>query len=156
MTKNKPFNFYPYDLPVGFHFKVNIAGKGSENDIRFQEVGGLTAEMSVEELVAGGENMFAYRLPVRAKYNNLVLKRGMIRNSKLIEWFRNAIENFMFEPADVSVHLLNEKNEVLTSWEVVQAYPVKWVISDFNANGNSLVIETIELAYQYFQRKAAN
>lgn len=144
---------YPYNVPVSFHFRLRIPGKGSDDDIRFQEVGGLTAEMGVEELVVGGENMFAYRLPTRAKYNNLVLKRGMLKNSKMIEWFRNSIENFVFEPVDVSVHLLNENHEVITSWEVIQAYPVKWVISDFNANGNTLVIETIELAYQYFKRK---
>ena len=153
MADNQPYKFYPYNLPVSFHFKVNIPGKSSGDDMKFQEVGGLTAEMGIEELVVGGENMFAYRLPTRAKYNNLVLKRGMLKNSRLIDWFRNGIENFQFEPIDISVHLLNEKNDVITSWEVTQAYPVKWVISDLNANGNSLVIETIELAYHYFQRK---
>ena len=150
--KNKSYDIYPYNLPVGFHFKVNIPGKSSGDDTKFQEVGGLTAEMSTEELVVGGENKFTYKLPTRAKYNNLTLKRGMLKNSQLIDWFRNAIENFIFEPVDISIHLLNENNEVLTSWEVVQAYPVKWVISDFNANGNALVIETIELVYQNFLR----
>ena len=153
MAKQKSYDQYPYNLPVSFHFKVIIPGKSSGDDMRFQEVGGLTAEMGVEELIVGGENMFSYRLPTRAKYNNLTMKRGMVKNSKLIEWFRNGIENFQFEPVDISVHLLNENNEVLTSWEVIQAYPVKWVISDLNANGNTLVIETIECAYQYFQRK---
>ena len=97
--------------------------------------------------------MFTYRLPNRAKYNNIILKRGMLKNSRLIEWFGNAIgENFQFEPRDISIHLLNEKNEVITSWEVIQAYPVKWVISDLKAQDNTLVIETVELVYQYFRR----
>jgi len=146
-------NSYPYNLPVSFHFKVDF-GSGYDNDIMFQEVGGLTAEMGVEELAAGGENMFTYRLPTRAKYGNLVLKRGVIMDSKLIDWFKNAVESFQFKPLDLSVHLLNEEHTPISSWEFKQAYPVKWVISDFNATGNSLVIETIELAYQYFTRKA--
>ena len=142
--------YYP---PVGFHFKVDFPGIGKgDNDTRFQEVTGLTAEISVEELTVGGENRFTYRLPVRAKYANLVLKRGMLKDSGLIKWFRNAIESFEFKPVDISVYLLNEKHEVLTSWEFKQAYPVKWVISDFKALDNSLVIETIELSYQYFTR----
>ena len=149
----KSYDFYPYNLPVGFHFKIIIPNKGSDDDIKFQEVGGLTAEMGVEELVAGGENRFTYRLPTRAKYNNLVLKRGMLKNSKLIAWFKSSIENFEFEPVDISVHLLNEELKVINSWNVIQAYPVKWVVSDFNANNNSLVIETIEIAYQYFTRQ---
>jgi len=142
---------YPYNLPVSFHFKVDF-GSGYDNDAMFQEVGGLSAEIGVEELIVGGENMFAYRLPVRAKYGNLVLKRGIILNSKLIDWFKNAIEVFEFKPMDISVYLLNEKNTAINSWEFVQAYPVKWVVSDFNATGNSLAIETIELAYQYFKK----
>jgi len=146
---------YPYNLPVSFHFNVNIPGKSSGDDIKFQEVNGLTAEIGIEELNVGGENMFSYKLPTRAKYRNLVLKRGMLQDTKLVDWFRNAIESFEFEPVDVSIHLLNENNDVITSWDVIQAYPVKWVISDLNANGNTLVIETIELAYQYFQRKKA-
>ena len=142
--------YYP---PVGFHFKVDFPGIGKgDNDTRFQEVTGLTAELSVEDLAVGGENRFTYRLPVRARYPNLVLKRGMLKDSGLIKWFKNAIEGFEFKPVDISVYLLNEKHEVLTSWEFKQAYPVKWVVSDFKALENSLVIETIELAYQYFTR----
>ena len=142
--------YYP---PVGFHFKVEFPGVGSEGDTRFQEVSGLTAEIGTEELQVGGENRFTYRLPTRAKYNNLVLKRGMLKDSNLISWFTNAIENFEFKPSDVNVFLLNEKHEISVSWIFMQAFPVKWVISDLKAQDNSLVIETIELAYQYFRRK---
>jgi phage tail-like protein len=144
-------SYYP---PVGFYFKVDFPGVGSgENDARFQEVTGLTAEIGVEELTVGGENRFSYRLPTRSKYANVVLKRGMLHDSGLIKWFDNAIEHFVFSPVDVSVHLLNEKNTILSSWSFIQAYPVKWVISDFKALESALVIETIELAYQYFTRK---
>src|SRR5690349_12522297 len=96
---------YPYNIPVGFHFKVDF-GSGFKDDVRFQEVGGLTAEIGVEELVVGGENTFAYRLPTRAKYNNLILKRGMLLNSKLIDWFKKAVESFQFEPKDITISLL--------------------------------------------------
>ncbi len=153
---NKPatFDTYPYNAPVSFHFRVKIYGFDSDkNDIRFQDCGGITAEIGVEELVSGGENRFAYRLPTRAKYGNLVLKRGLLKDSKLIDWFKNAIENFEFKPATVEVSLLNEEHNPVSHWIFNQAYPVKWVISDFSATGNSLVVETIELAYQNFERK---
>ena len=94
---NQTYDTYPYNLPVTFHFNVDM-GSDEGDDIRFQEVNGLTAEISVEELAVGGENMFTYRLPVKAKYNNIILKRGMLKNSKLINWFRNAVEHFQFEP----------------------------------------------------------
>ncbi|TDH27259.1 phage tail protein [Segetibacter sp. 3557_3] len=142
--------YYP---PVGFHFRVSFFGVGNDTDMQFQEVGGLTAEVTTEELAVGGENKFTYRLPTRAKYSNLILKRGMLNDSGLIDWMRNAIENFEFKPVDMSVDLLDENHEVLSTWNFVQAYPVKWVISDFKALENSFVVETIELSYQYFKRK---
>ena len=144
-------SYYPL---VGFHFKVEISGVGnSDNDTRFQEVSGLTAEIGTEELQVGGENRFSYRLPTRARFGNLVLKRGMLKDSELISWFSKAVHDFEFKPADVFVYLLNENHEVAASWIFTQAYPVKWVVSDLKAQENSVVVETIELCYQFFRRK---
>jgi phage tail-like protein len=142
--------YYP---PVGFHFSVKFFGIGNDSDSQFQEVSGLTAEVGVEELAVGGENKFTYRLPTRSKYGNLILKRGMLKDSDLVDWFRKAIENFEFNPVNVSVNLLNENHEPLSTWDFIHAYPVKWAISDFKALENGLVVETIELSYQYFSRK---
>jgi phage tail-like protein len=77
----------------------------------------------------------------------------MLQGSELISWFSKAIENFEFKPVDVNVYLLNDNHEVSVTWVLLQAYPVKWVISDFKAQESSLVVETIELAYQYFRRR---
>ena len=69
-----------HDIPVVFHFKVEFdaletSGSSSDDeDIRFQEVGGLTAEVSTEELREGGLNEYAHRIPTGAKYGNLVLR----------------------------------------------------------------------------------
>ena len=143
--------YYP---PVGFHFKVDFQGVGNgDSDNRFQEVSGLTAEITTEELAVGGENRFSYRLPSGTKYGNLVLKRGLLKDSGLISWITDAIENFEFKPVDVSVYLLNENHEISISWVITQAYPVKWAVSDFKAQESAVVVETIELAYQFYKRK---
>ena len=143
-------NYYP---PVSFHFKVEFNGVGKgDSDTRFQEVSGLNAQIGTEEVPVGGENRFTYRLPSRAKFGNLVLKRGMLSDSGLIDWFKHAIEDFDFSPVDVQVSLLNENHETTASWIFLQAYPVKWVISDLKALENALAVETIELAYQYYRR----
>ena len=88
--------YYP---PAGFHFRVEFNLDGiKDSDVRFQEVSGLSAELGVEEVTEGGENRFPHRLPTRAKYSNLTLKRGLLTDSRLIDWCKNAIENFDFEP----------------------------------------------------------
>jgi len=140
--------------PVGFHFKVeflNLDGV-KDGDARFQEVSGITSELGIEEVNEGGENRFSHRLPARAKFGNLILKRGLLKDSRLIKWFRDAIEDFEFKPVDVIVTLLNEEHEPLMGWNFVNAWPVKWVISDFKAQENAIVVETVELAYNYFKR----
>jgi phage tail-like protein len=139
-------NYYP---PLGFHFLVEF---GDEKDqSQFQSVSGLTVDIETEEIREGGENRFKHKLPVRARYPNLVLKRGLDTNSKLLEWCQKASEGFEFEPADLVIKLLNQENEPLLSWNVVNAYPVKWAVSEFNAEESRVVIETIELTYSYFK-----
>lgn len=144
----------PYYPPVAFHFKVEFILNGAlKKDVDFQEVSGLTAELGIEEVVEGGENRFSHRLPMRAKYANLILKRGLAIDSELTDWCRDAIENFDFTPATVNVTLLNENRDpVADTLSFIGAWPVKWSISDFKAQENALVIETLELAYNYFTR----
>lgn len=144
--------YYP---PVGFHFKVDFTRLSNvrDGDVRFQEVSGLTAELGTEEVIEGGENRFVHRLPARAKYSNLILKRGMLMDSRLIQWFQDAVEGFVFEPVDIDVTLLNEQHEPLVGWSFIKVWPAKWVVSDLKAQENSLVVETIELVYNYFTRK---
>ncbi|HPF10741.1 MAG TPA: phage tail protein [Flavobacteriaceae bacterium] len=137
--------------PVSFHFKVEFSGISSqESDVQFQSVSGLSVDIETEEFAEGGENRFKHKFPVRTKFPNLVLKRGMVTDSKLIDWCRDAIEGFQFQPIDLTVKLLNEEHEPLITWNVVHAYPVKWNVSDLNAEENKIAIETIELAYNYF------
>lgn len=151
--------YYP---PTSFHFKVEfvgVSGMDSDTEQRFQEVTGLSFEIETEELREGGENRFSYKLPKRVRYPNLILKRGMLKGTALLEWFKSAMNTYFtvavydFKPADILVTLLNEADEVVATWNVVQAYPLKWNVSDFRAADNSIVVETIELAYQYFERR---
>ncbi len=141
-------NYYP---PVGFHFLVEFEGLGSqEKDHQFQSVSGLSVDIETEEIAEGGENRFKHKLPVKTKYPNLTLKRGILIDSKVIEWCQNAFENFSFKPVNLTIKLLNDKHQPLISWNVVHAYPVKWSVEDFNAQESKLVIESVELTYNYF------
>jgi len=81
----------------------------------------------------------------------------LLVDSGIIEWCRNALENLVVEPVNLTVSLLDELHEPLQTWSVVHAYPIKWSVSDFNAEENKLIIETLELTYNYFNiKKDAN
>ena len=152
-------SYYP---PSGFHFKVEfigVDGMNTDTEQRFQEVSGLSFEIETDTLREGGENRFEYKLPRRAKYPNLVLKRGLLKDTALLNWFKSAMSTYFtvvvydFKPADITITLLDEADQPVAIWNVVQAYPLKWSMSDLRSTENAVVIETMELAYQYFERK---
>jgi phage tail-like protein len=143
-------DYYP---PWGFYYKVEFSIGKSKNDVRFQSVSGLSVEYEYEDYKEGGENRFVHKLPVRTKYADLVLKRGMLTDSEVIKWCLAAFRDREFNPSDIDIILMNEKGEPLRTWSIAHAIPKKWLISDLNANENALVIETIELTYRYFTTK---
>jgi phage tail-like protein len=141
-------DYYP---PWGFYYKVEFdLDKKNKEDVRFQSVSGLSVEYEYENFKEGGENRFEHKLPVRTKYGDLILKRGMLVGSEIIEWFNRAFRDRDFKPVNVNIILMNEKGESLRTWKITNAIPKKWFVSDLNANENSIVIETMELSYRYF------
>lgn len=146
--------YYP---PVSFHFKVEFGFKEefhgvspNKGDIMFQSVSGLSSEMQTESIKEGGENRFEHELPVRTKFPNLVLKRGLVIDSSLIKWCLNTFENLEIRPVDLEVKLLNEKHEPLITWAVKRAWPKKWAVEDLSAMDSKILIESLELRYQNF------
>jgi phage tail-like protein len=140
-------DIYP---PAGFHFAVRFAFS-DEADTHFQSVSGLSVEYETETIKEGGENRFEHKLPVRTKYADLSLKRGLLLDSKVLKWCLDALENRVFAPTDMQIVLLNEQHQPLKTWNVAAAWPKKWSVSDFNAQENALVIESLEISYRYFK-----
>ncbi|HKJ78301.1 MAG TPA: phage tail protein [Prolixibacteraceae bacterium] len=138
-------DYYP---PLAFHFRVEFTN--IKGEFEFQSVSGLTAERETEQVAEGGENRFKHQLPGRTRYSNIILKRGLKVNSGLVKWCREALLDFNIVPTDLTIILLNEEHEPLQTWNVVHAWPVKWEVSDFNAEENRISVETIELTYNYF------
>jgi len=147
----EPYRPDPSEPLLGFRFSVFffMAGdKPNSLDIRFSKVSGIIARIDTQPLNEGGQNLFSHRLPTRPQYDNLILERSMMIDSKLAEEFDNTMSLFKFKPSNVLVTLLNETGSPLNGWLFSTAYPVKWAFSDLNAEQNQVVIETMELAYQ--------
>jgi phage tail-like protein len=139
--------------PVGFHYAVFFRLEAHPlPDIRFQEVSGLEVTVGTESLAEGGENRFSHQLPTRPTYGKLVFKRSLKVTSRLTKWIRDAIEDFEFQPAEVLITLLNDQHLPVAAWVVVNAYPIKWSVTPFKAQENSLAIESMELTCNYFRR----
>lgn len=142
--------------PVSFIFQLSFGGKEDDAKIGFQEASGISQDMNTEEVGCGGENRFKYRLPGVVKYNNLVLKRGLVAmGSTLSQWCSNTLETGLaaaIETKDITVALLDMEGKILVSWDFINAYPVKWDVSDFKSQESQLAIESVEFAYNYFKK----
>ena len=151
-------NIYP---PVSFYFRVDFDDQKLKAETSFQSVTGLSVDMQTESLKEGGENRFEHILPVRTKYNPLILKRGLLKDSEMLKWCMDAILDFDIRPMDILINLLHVKrsdpqkppegSEPLMTWKVINAWSKKWSISEFNAEQNSMAIESLELNYSYFE-----
>lgn len=137
--------------PVSFHYIVSFEGIGGKTiDTQFQSVSGLSVHIETESVREGGENRFTHILPKHATYGDLVLKRGLAKDSGLIHWFEETFETMSVKPVTVNISLLNEEHQPLISWNVVHAWPKKWSLSDLDAQQNAIAIETLELTYRTF------
>ena len=151
-----PQNTYP---PSGFYFKILIDGM-PESDSEFQELTGLSMSLEVQSVKEGGENRFTHQLPLPARADPLILKRGLKVSSPLIEWCRKAIEEFTFTPRDLHVFLLdveggpNGQPKPLMAWHLVHAFPTKWEVTGLNAMNSEVAIETIQINYNYFTKSS--
>ncbi len=151
----------PYNLmslrsgpPLGFRFGVFFFAGGvvpNALDTRFKKVTGIGATVSTRTLNEGGQNLFSHKLPERVQYDNLVLERGLVVGSPLAVEFNTAMSQFKFSPSNVMISLLDEASTPVSSWLFINAYPVKWTVSNLDADSNTVVIETMELSYQRMQ-----
>ncbi|MEN7530450.1 MULTISPECIES: phage tail protein [unclassified Cupriavidus] len=138
-------------MPVSFSFQVEFTRFGQGADCSFQEVSGMGVTMETEDVQAGGQNAFVYKLPKGVRQEKLVMKRGVANDkSPLVGWCKDTLENGMTQPIeiqDVKVYLLDETGVKIRGWTFASAYPVRWSVDDLNSTRNEVTIETIEFAY---------
>lgn len=141
---------------VGFHFKVsfNNLPEAKAVDIKFQSVSGLDVSVEKEALKEGGVNGFEHSIPGRRKYTTLTLKRGLLtpNDSALTKWCQKAFQDLKIEPiSGIDVELLNEENKPMLKWQLSHIWPVSWKVAELNAERGEVLIETLELNYNYFK-----
>ena len=137
-------------LITSFRFSVNFQLPGGSVPVHFSEVSGLSVNVETESVKEGGQNEYIQKLPTHPQYNNLVLKKAIGVDMALARWISKAITTFDFSPVSMTISMLDEKGDPLVNWMISGAYPVKWEVSNLQADQNSLAIETLEMAYQQF------
>jgi len=133
-----------YPLPA-FHFTVEWGGKR----IGFSEISGLTQEVQAIEYRDGSSLEYsAVKMPGIPKFNNITLKRGVIKSDNDFAKWLSSVKLNTVERRDVIINLLNEEHEPVMVWKVHNAFPVKVEGPALKATGNEVAIESIEIAHE--------
>jgi phage tail-like protein len=126
-----------------FNFVVEIEGIG---EAQFAEVVVPTASIAVVEYREGADKTSATRkLPGRASFGNVVLRRGVTGDLALFEWFRAVLEGDL-QARTVAIVMLDAERQAVRRWIARDAWPTKYAGPGLNAKGNEVAIETLELA----------
>lgn len=116
---------------------------------QFSEVSGLDSTTDVIEYREGNQNMTVRKLPGLTKYSNITLKKGItIDNQALWDWHAKVAKGEIERYQSIAIILMDDTQKAVVRWELTDAWPVKWAGPDLNATGNSVAIETLEIAHE--------
>ena len=120
---------------------------------RFHQVSGLSIEVEVIEFSEGGINIIR-KLPGRAKYPNVVLKRGFTGDLALYNWANaKVLTGDVIRRSGVITMYNQASGEVVARYHIEDAWPTKWTGPTLQGSKNEVAIETLEIAHVGFKRE---
>ena len=134
----------PDEAPYrNFNFRVEIDGLP---ETTFREVVIPGTRIEVVEYRVGADKVSGTRkLPGRAVTGSVVLRRGVDQDLSLWNWFK-AVRDGDLDRRSVVIVLLDAERTEVRRWQVSRAWPAAYEPSALHAQGNEVVIETLELA----------
>ena len=135
----------PVEIHATFRFRVSIDG---ENHAAFTECTLPSLDVETTEIKEGGQNEYSHQLPVRVKAGPVKLRRGLTKDSKLLEWYMDVLQgNRAKMYRTVTVTMLDSMENTVATWTFNRAYPTKWVGPTLKAGDKAIAIEELELAH---------
>ncbi len=136
------------DHPYGqFVFQVDFgAGDPDSVDSGFEEVGPIAASIDTIEYRAGNDKANSvHKVAGLHRVHDVTLKRGVIGSTTLFTWFRAGTLG-RADRRDVTIRLLNEdRTDVVFTWRLIRAWPVKYVVPSLSATSSDVAIEELVL-----------
>lgn len=132
------------DLYRNCRFLVQIDGL---TELGFTEVLMAVGEITVMEYREGHALGAGRKLPGHGGYGPITLKRALTRNRELWNWWKATLTG-QVERRNGVISLLNTAHEEVARWKFRDSWPMKYATTDFNAEDNEVVMETIVLAHE--------
>jgi phage tail-like protein len=137
----------PIDPYSNYNFLIVITGITSA---AFQQCTGLDSSIEVIDYREGGDKYFPNRkLPGKATFGNITLKRGFTDNTELYDWHQKCLKGEVpFDRRTITIQLQDRAGNLKKTWVVTRAWPAKWTGPNFNAEAHEVAIESLEFAHE--------
>jgi len=121
----------------------------------FQECSGLEVDLDVQEYYEGGRNSSVVRRVGRAKYQNIVLKRGMFYggsggvNRSLWNWLQGVANGVRpVSRYDGTIQVMSVGDSVVATWTFDRGLPAKIKGPELNAKTGEVANEELTIAHE--------
>ncbi|UVI27378.1 phage tail protein [Paenibacillus spongiae] len=131
-----------------FRFRIEIDGIQQAG---FSDATGFDSTIDVIEYREGTDPTHVRKLSGLTKYGNITLKWGQTDSLDLYNWHKEAIVGNI-QRRNLSIIIVDEAGNDKARWEFVSAWPTKYDAPDFNAKGNEIAIESIEIVHEGMTR----
>lgn len=117
----------------------------------FSECSGFGVNLKKEAYLEGGVNDQQRIVVGHAEFDDVTLKRGMSDSQTFWNWVINTLSSLKKERRNVNIVLFNQAGETMQCWTLIGSIPIAWKAPAFQADGNSMAIEELTLAYEGLQ-----
>ncbi|MBD1867182.1 phage tail protein [Leptolyngbya sp. FACHB-671] len=146
-----------------FYIELKLDGSQDPVDAYFMECKGFKRTQDVVEICevtpqqwgkAKSGQVVRTKVPGNVKTNNVTLRRGMTRSPTLWRWFE-AVQrgDWANQLRDGSLTIYDQGEHPQAIFQFRSAWPISYVVSDFNASSNDIEVEEMELAIELFSRQ---
>jgi phage tail-like protein len=143
VLRQRPYSNYNFLVDLG-------TGNTQGPEAGFSEVILPASTIDVIEYRIGNEPESGTRkIPGRARYGNVLFKRGVIGSLNLYQWWDETRNGNVNSFRNVTVQLQNEEHtDIVLTWKFLRAWPVRYEFSPLEAKGKETLIEILEVAFE--------
>lgn len=147
-----------------FYVEITLQGSLEKIDGYFMECSGLSRTQEVIEIVevtpqVWGKNnsskgrVLRTKIPGNVKSDNIILKQGLTISMTMWEWLK-AVEdgNWAQQFRDGDITIYDQAAIEKARFRFNGAWPVRYKLSDLNANSGDIAVTEVELSVKDFLR----
>ncbi|MBW4457590.1 MAG: phage tail protein [Nostoc indistinguendum CM1-VF10] len=113
----------------------------------FSECSGISIDVEKEVYQEGGVNDQQRISLGHTRFSDITLKRGTTDDNTFSQWLSELFEQTT-QRRNVNIVTYNQAGDIMKSWCLIGAIPVGWKLPSLEANGNTVAVEELTLAFE--------